>query len=488
VPVSKRTGLVLVITLVFVFELVRTAWISDDAAITIRTVLNLLGGFGARFNIDERVQGYTHPLWFLLLNVVTLLTGNVFNATFTLSIVTSALSVAWVLYHSSGQKTMLLASLGFLFSKAFVDFSTSGLENPLSHLIIAFVLSRELAPANDGEPMSVKSFLIVGLSYLSRPDLILIFAPCVVMSVISLQKNKGPVVLSLVVLVIPSALWTVFSIWYYGFPFPNTAYAKLFTGIPVQDRVEQGLSYLIDSIDRDRITLPMVFFGFALGFFKSKWKQRSLLAGGLIYLGYIVSIGGDFMSGRLLTPLLMVSISMISQLYTAHYVLISVTLVLGILNVRNTLASPMSFTNKTLGPTLIADERAFWFQEFGLFNASPERFADQVWQVNDPKIMVWCGGLGFTSLAGGPGLFLIDSCALTDPLLARLPLEQGRQWRIGHYYRSIPPKYVESIQGDNNQIENVELHSLYDDIRIITRANLNDPARLRTIVRLNLGF
>jgi hypothetical protein len=46
----------------FAVILFRTAWISDDAAITLRTVLNVTHGFGLTFNIAERVQTYTHPL------------------------------------------------------------------------------------------------------------------------------------------------------------------------------------------------------------------------------------------------------------------------------------------------------------------------------------------------------------------------------------------------------------------------------------------
>ncbi len=45
------------------------AWVSEDAFITLRYVNNMLHGFGPVFNVGERVQGYTHPLWFLLLVV-----------------------------------------------------------------------------------------------------------------------------------------------------------------------------------------------------------------------------------------------------------------------------------------------------------------------------------------------------------------------------------------------------------------------------------
>src|SRR5262245_21524173 len=43
------------------------AWVSEDAFITFRYVANVLAGHGPVFNVGERVQGYTHPLWFILL-------------------------------------------------------------------------------------------------------------------------------------------------------------------------------------------------------------------------------------------------------------------------------------------------------------------------------------------------------------------------------------------------------------------------------------
>lgn len=78
---NKRPALVLLMAL-FLLELIRTAWISDDAAITLKTVLNFLYGHGPTFNIDERVQAYTHPLWFFLISGTSLVVGNVFAATY----------------------------------------------------------------------------------------------------------------------------------------------------------------------------------------------------------------------------------------------------------------------------------------------------------------------------------------------------------------------------------------------------------------------
>ena len=64
----------------FTIVLVRTAWMHDDAYITLRTVDNLVSGFGPRWNVSERVQAYTHPLWMFLLALPYSVTARVLYA------------------------------------------------------------------------------------------------------------------------------------------------------------------------------------------------------------------------------------------------------------------------------------------------------------------------------------------------------------------------------------------------------------------------
>ncbi len=61
-----RPAAAALVTLLLI-TLLRTAWVSDDAMITLRTLMNFEHGYGLRFNIDERVQAYTHPLWLFVL-------------------------------------------------------------------------------------------------------------------------------------------------------------------------------------------------------------------------------------------------------------------------------------------------------------------------------------------------------------------------------------------------------------------------------------
>ena len=77
---------------VFIVTVVNASWISDDALITMRHVLNFINGYGPVFNVGERVQAYTHPLWFLLISLFSYFFNYVY-VTFGLSFLLSFLSV-----------------------------------------------------------------------------------------------------------------------------------------------------------------------------------------------------------------------------------------------------------------------------------------------------------------------------------------------------------------------------------------------------------
>lgn len=74
----------------------QTAWLSDDAFISLRTVSNLLAGYGPRWNVGERVQTFTHPLWMFLLTAAHAITGEPFYSTLYLSWLVSC-TAAWPL-------------------------------------------------------------------------------------------------------------------------------------------------------------------------------------------------------------------------------------------------------------------------------------------------------------------------------------------------------------------------------------------------------
>ena len=60
-----RKNCFIFIVLIFSIFYLFSAWVADDAYITFRTIENFHNGYGLRWNITERVQSYTHPLWMI---------------------------------------------------------------------------------------------------------------------------------------------------------------------------------------------------------------------------------------------------------------------------------------------------------------------------------------------------------------------------------------------------------------------------------------
>ena len=114
------------------------AWVSDDAFITLRTVDNALNGYGLRWNAVERVQAYTHPLWMLATLGLTVVVGSAYKAVVWLSVACSVVAAGLVVSRlARGAFQACLAAVLAGSSTAFLDFATSGLENPLTHLLLA---------------------------------------------------------------------------------------------------------------------------------------------------------------------------------------------------------------------------------------------------------------------------------------------------------------------------------------------------------------
>ena len=76
---DRRTRAVLLVGLALITVVVfRNAWVCDDAYITFRTSFHLVEGYGLRWNIAERVQTYTNPLWMFVMALAYLVTNEFF--------------------------------------------------------------------------------------------------------------------------------------------------------------------------------------------------------------------------------------------------------------------------------------------------------------------------------------------------------------------------------------------------------------------------
>jgi len=145
----------------------------------------------------------------------------------------------------------LLAMAGLVSSKSFVDYSTSGLENPLTHLLFVLLVAEHLrgheAAGCDPEAESRRRALRVTFAgWVARAEPTghhgwsRCHFSCRPMAVCTNTfRGAGK---TLVVGFAPLLLWELFAVVYYGFPFPNTAYAKLAAGIPSSELWLQGLA------------------------------------------------------------------------------------------------------------------------------------------------------------------------------------------------------------------------------------------------------
>ena len=248
----KALGLAL-----FALVVLRNAWVSDDAYICLRTVDNFIHGFGLTWNTAERVQGFTCPLWVLVLSGAYAVTHEAF---FTTILVSTAMSVAAagviVFGVARSMRHAALALLVLTLSKASIDYATSGLENPLGNLVLVLFAAVYLR-----RPRNFATHVLLGLfaalAAVNRMDTALILAPALAELLVPRPRLRTLGALALGGL--PFFAWETFSVVYYGFLFPNTAYAKLGTGIPSGEIWRQGGHYLLDSLavdpphaDRDR--------------------------------------------------------------------------------------------------------------------------------------------------------------------------------------------------------------------------------------------
>ena len=109
--------------------------------------------------------------------------------------------------------------------------------------------------------------------------------------------------------------WTAWSLYYYGFPFPNTAYAKLGAGVPFSGAQRSGERVYLLDLDKARSADARLYRRRGRGrsdiLLDPRQGARRRLP--VHALAFVVSIGGDFMTGRFLTAPLLVAAVVIAR-------------------------------------------------------------------------------------------------------------------------------------------------------------------------------
>jgi arabinofuranosyltransferase len=516
----KRAALVAAIALYAAF-VIRTSWVSDDAFITLRVVDNAVHGFGPRWNVDERVQAFTHPLWFLVLTAAYAVTREPYLTTTVLCWLASLLTVGLLARSFARRDAAIGAALAvaLALSRAYVDYSTSGLENPLTHLLLAVFALVVLDPEPWDERRLLHASLLAGLLTLNRMDALLFVAPAVGWGLLRLRHRRaiGAVALGAA----PFVVWEAFATIYYGSPWPNTALAKLSTGIPAGELIAQGGRYLADALLHDPLTPGLAVAGIAAAAWRRRPSELALAAGALLSLLYVVKVGGDFMAGRFLAaPALVGAILLASAALDfgrrARFAALAAIAIVGAVGVAPTLAGGREYASRAmelLRPHGIADERRFYFASAGLFNGAtgwtrPTPSNRSVNKGADLRrtgtTLTAEGAIGYVGYFAGPSVHIVDYHALADPLLARLPMvasdpfyaaflrrvrpgEVAAPWRVGHFMRALPAGYLSSLASGENRIADPAVRALWDRVARVTRGPVWSAARLHDVVALLLS-
>jgi arabinofuranosyltransferase len=507
--IAVLTGLALT---AFAVVTLRTAWVCDDAFITLRTVDNWVNGYGLRWNVVERVQAYTHPLWMLLLAGAYALTREAYYTTVYLSVATSLAAVAVAARVLGFGRWAAPAAVALLtVSKAFTDYSTSGLENPLSHLLLAGFVGALFA---QGVATPRRSFALFGLGALlalTRLDLVALIAPALLLFLVRNWSSRT--VRSALLALAPLLAWEAFSVIYYGFPLPNTAYAKLHINAPLAVIARQGMWYAANLLRQDPVSGLAIVAALLLPPI-AMWRARTwdgrtaaLVAGIALHLLYVVAIGGDFMAGRFFTAPLLVAVLLLGLSVRAMpprpipLALTACLVAAGIAMPRSPVRSDAAYgagrktTDDIIDAHEVADERAYYYQCCGLLRVGfPCRGSRKLYKEEkaskhrgEPPRTLPKSNIGYYGYFAGPTLDIVDAIGLSDPLLARLPTKRLESFRPGHIPHDIPKGYLASRLVPTTRLADPGIAAYNDALTEITRGELFTVRRWERIVELNLG-
>ena len=495
----------------------KNAWISDDAYIVFRGIEQLFAGNGPNWNPHERVQTFTSPLWFWVLACSRIFSSNLYLTTMTTSLILWTGTL--IILRKTVKNDYIFAFLILVFaaSRGFFDYTSSGLENGLAYFFISLYLylNEHIFPSQSGQnqqfnqsvvrKLVVLNLLVFGFIILIRHDLVVLLLP---MTLYTIWKSfhfftKSQWIKIILLSLSPFIVWSLFSLIYYGFPFPNTAYAKISTGIDKFIVMKQGVKYFISSLCFDTVTLFVIMAALVICIKKGQKSRFRFWGYGIVLnLIYIIYVGGDFMQGRFLSFAFLISSLILAKRFSTvilpvyRGIIFAGLLLYLALYPHTPLFTPLEYQNYS-SHLMVSDERGTYFKRTSLYAYfvryhysvvfPPHEWSYQglAFKMQNKPVRVF-GNVGFFGYWAGTEKIIIDPLALADPFLARLPVTG--EWRVGHYLRELPAGYQKSVETGNNMISDPSLHIFYDKIKIVTTGTkLLTWQRIKTIFLFNIG-
>lgn len=292
-------------------------FVQDDAFISFRYAQNWAEGYGPVFNPGERVEGYTNFLWTALMVIPHKLglevVGFAWAASLTAFVVT--LLATWrtgrAIFHRGTVGLAAVLLLGTNYS--FLAYATGGLETQwqaMWAMLAAWLVAAGLAAAKWSLGRTLALSFVIAAALMTRLDSVLLIGPAFAIAAYgSLRADESPARRAALVagLTLPALVlvggWLAWKTNYYGDMLPNTFYAK--TG---------GMHAIL----RGGFYVGLFFACYFLWPFGLVWLGRfgafkrqagvpgAVLVAGpvVIWLAYVVKVGGDFMEFRFIVPMM----------------------------------------------------------------------------------------------------------------------------------------------------------------------------------------
>ncbi len=208
--------------------------VTDDAYITFRYALNLSTGHGLTFNPGEHVEGFSNPLWTLLLASMHRLTGidipdtaRVMGLMFALGTLFSAFRITLRFSEHPASPALPLAALLIITAPGFHVFATAGLEGPMLGFLLMAGLAASIGTSQSSRLSAAAFFGLAGITRPEGPLYALLWFLATINPALSLPKLVRREAGRFLIMIAPIAAWQIFRLTYFGPWFPNTAIAKV---------------------------------------------------------------------------------------------------------------------------------------------------------------------------------------------------------------------------------------------------------------------
>jgi arabinofuranosyltransferase len=441
--------------------------IVDDAYISFRYASNLAAGNGLVYNHGEHVEGYTNFLWVLILGLADRLGFDIPTAAQFLGIGVSiaCLAVVYCLsrtFQVQKKWSSFLAIWFLVLNGSFAFWVTGGLEVPLfTFLLLSASYIYVLSQKKQDRRILITSSVLWGMVYLARPEGALLFLLNILYHIVQINRNqKIHSWCDLFDFIFPGSLIIALHLgWrmdYYGYPFPNTFYAKV--GSDFIDQINRGLIYTGDFFKAYGIIFIPVPILYLLRRSTLKFPLDYLLLLSAGYTTYVVGIGGDSLqSFRFLVPVLPVLYLIAQDSWNQIFVSppgfihrqwpVRLTRILSFIIIGLCLATTLSISKRgvylleyasiggTWVPTASNEDINLGWKQAGLWLKSNTPI--------DYKIAVQPAGyIPFYSQR-----FTLDMLGLSDTHIAHLPIKTGggkaghEKWD-GNYILSRQPEII----------------------------------------------